>query len=121
MNPAPASHDINEHSSRRTRPVTDETIELDQHRGMAAQKATEIRRLVADVEADAKALRARQETLETQLIAAPAASWLEAAGKARYLLGLFAETPAAQDPRRQTLIANVLKDFARLASIGDKK
>jgi hypothetical protein len=100
--------------------MTDHTIELDGHRGMAAQKATEIRRLLADVEADAEALRARQAELETQLLAAPAASWADAAGKARYLLGLFAATQAAEDPRRQTLIANVLEDFARLAKLDSK-
>jgi hypothetical protein len=93
-------------------------VELDARRGMAAQKATEIRRLVADVEADAQALRRRQNELEEQLLAAPAASWVEAAGKARYLLGLFAATPAAEDPRRQQLIANVFDDFARLAKAG---
>jgi hypothetical protein len=97
--------------------MTDRTIELDQHRGMAAQKATEIRRLVAEVEADGQALRSRQEALEVQLIAAPAATWHDAAEKARYLLGLFASTPAAQDPRRQALIANVLDDFQRLGRI----
>jgi hypothetical protein len=32
--------------------MTDKTIDLDQHRGMAAQKATDLRRLLADVEAD---------------------------------------------------------------------
>jgi hypothetical protein len=95
--------------------MTDRTIELDEHRGMAAQKATELRRLLADVESDAQALRVRQEALETQLIASPAMSWAEAAEKARYLLALFAATPAAQDPRRQTLIGNLLEDFARLA------
>jgi hypothetical protein len=99
--------------------MTDRTIELDQHRGMAAQRATEIRRLVADVEADAKSLRLRQQALESQLIAAPSTSWVEAAGKARYLLSLFAETPAAEDPRRQLLIANVLNDFVRLARADD--
>jgi hypothetical protein len=97
--------------------MIDQTVELDGHRGMAAQKATEIRRLLADVEADANALRTRQAALETQLLAAPAASWAEAASKAHYLLGLFAETQAAQDPRRQTLIANVLDDFKRLAEL----
>jgi hypothetical protein len=95
--------------------MTDRTIELDQHRGMAAQKATEIRRLVAEVEADGQALRSRQEALEVQLVAVPAATWHDAAEKARYLLGLFASTPAAQDPRRQMLIASVLDDFQRLA------
>jgi hypothetical protein len=99
--------------------VTDRTIELDKHRGMAAQKATEIRRLVAEVEADDRALRQRQEKLEAQLIAAPASTWPEAAEKARYLLGLFASTPAAQDPRRQTLIANLLEDFQRLARMDE--
>jgi hypothetical protein len=94
--------------------MTDHTITLDRHRGMAAQKATEVRRLLAEVEANQKSLRERQEELETQLIAAPATSWSEAAVKARYLLKLFAATPAAQDPRRQTLIATVLEDFARL-------
>jgi hypothetical protein len=95
--------------------MTDHTIRLDRHRGMAAQKATEVRRLLAEVEADQKALRVRQEELEAQLIAAPAATWSEAAAKARYLLRVFAATPVAQDPRRQTLIASVLDDFARLA------
>jgi hypothetical protein len=97
--------------------MTDRTIELDEHRGMAAQKATEIRRIVAEVEADERALGLRQEALEAQLIALPAMTWHDAAEKARYLLGLFASTPAAQDPRRQTLIANVLDDFQRLTRI----
>jgi len=95
--------------------VTDKTIDLDQHRGMAAQKATEIRRMLAEVEANEQSLRLRQDELETQLIAAPAANWHDAAEKARYLLNLFAATPAGQDPRRQKLIAAVLADFRRLA------
>jgi hypothetical protein len=95
--------------------MTDRTIDLDQRRGMAAQKATELRRLLADVEANEKTLRLRQAELESHLLAAPAANWHEAAEKARYLLNLFAATLAAQDPRRQTLIAAVLADFARLS------
>jgi hypothetical protein len=95
--------------------MTDKTIELDQHRGMAAQKATKLRRLLADVEADKKALRLRQDELESHLLAAPAANWPEAAEKAGYLLNLFAGTLAAQDPRRQKLIAAVLADFKRLS------
>ena len=95
--------------------MTDRPIDLDQHRGMAAQKATEIRRLLTEVEANERALRRRQEELETQLVAAPALNWHDAAEKARYLLGLFAATPAAQDPRRQKLIAAVIEDFQRLS------
>ena len=34
--------------------------------------------------------------------------------KARYLLILFAQTPAAEDPRRAMLIADVFADFERL-------
>lgn len=82
---------------------------------MAAQKATELRRLPADVHADQAALRARQDALEAQLIAALAENWEEAGEKARYLLNLFSSSAAGQDPRRQKLIAAVLEDFTRLA------
>jgi hypothetical protein len=94
--------------------MTDKPIDLDRHRGMAAQKATDLRRLLAEVQANENTLRLRQDELEAHLIAAPAANWLEASEKARYLLNLFAATLAAQDPRRQTLIAAVLADFDRL-------
>jgi hypothetical protein len=95
--------------------VTDHSIDLDQHRGMAAQKATELRRLLADVEANEKALRLRQDELESHLLAAPAANWHEDAEKARYLLNLFAATLTAQDPRKQKLVDAVLADFKRLS------
>lgn len=95
--------------------MTDKPVDLDQRRGMAAQKATEMRRLIAEVEADERALRIRQEALEAQLLAAPAAGWTDAAHKATYLLRLFAATPQAQDPRRKVLIASVLDDFRRLS------
>jgi prolyl-tRNA editing enzyme YbaK/EbsC (Cys-tRNA(Pro) deacylase) len=95
--------------------VTEKTIDLDQHRGMAAQKATGLRRLLAGVEENEKALRLRQDELETHLLASPAANWEEAAEKAGYLLNLFAATLAAEDPRRQKLVAAVLADFKRLS------
>jgi len=95
--------------------MTDRTIDLDQRRGMAAQKATDLRRLLAEVEANEKTLRLRQDELETHLLAAPAANWHEAAEKARYLLNLFTATITAQDPRRQRLIAAVIADFRRLS------
>lgn len=95
--------------------MTDTTIDLDLHRGMAAQKATELRRLLTSVEANEKELRLRQDELEIQLLAAPATNWHDAADKARYLLNLFAATLSAKDPRRQQLIAAVLTDFKRLS------
>jgi hypothetical protein len=94
--------------------MTDKPVDLDQHRGMAAQKATDLRRLLAEVAANEQDLRRRQDELEAHLLAAPAANWQEAAEKARYLLNLFGASPAAQDPRRQKLIAAVLADFERL-------
>jgi hypothetical protein len=95
--------------------MTDKPVELDQHRGMAAQKATDLRRLLAEVAANEQALRATQDELEAQLIAAPASSWEEAADKVRYLLSVLAATPSGQDPRRKLLIQAVLDDFSRLS------
>jgi hypothetical protein len=94
--------------------MTDHTIELDKHRGMAAQKATDLRRLTSGVAADRAKLKARQDELEKFLLAAPALDWSVAVEKARYLLTLFAATTEAQDPRRKTLIDNLLADFERL-------
>ena len=95
--------------------MEDVPIELDDHRGMRAQRATEIRRRLAEVEADQSALRERRTELEKFLLAAPAPGWPEAAEKARYLIGLFATTSMGRDPRRQKLIAAVLEDFERLS------
>jgi hypothetical protein len=70
--------------------VSDKPLDLDKHRGMAEQKATDIRRILADVKNNAKDLRDRQGILENQLLSVPAASWPEAAAKARYVLNLYA-------------------------------
>jgi hypothetical protein len=95
--------------------VSDEPFDLDKHRGMAAQKATDIRRVVADVEANAKLLRDRQSAVESQLLILPAASWAEAAAKARYVLNLYADQLAPADTHQRDLIAAVIADFARLS------
>jgi len=95
--------------------MTDKPVELDGHRGISAQKATEIRRRLHEVQADQAALRSRQQEFERYAIAAPSITWSEAATKARYLIQLFAATPDARDPRRQELIAKVLDDLARLS------
>jgi len=96
--------------------MTRDTIELDKRRGMMAQKATELRRLLSEVSANEETLRNHQKELEDQLLASPALSWEEAADKARYLLSLFASSLGGQDPRRQMLIARVLEDFTRLST-----
>ena len=94
--------------------MVDQPTSLDAHRGMAAQKATDLRRLRSEVEADQEALRARQAALEDLLAAAPATDWPEAVEKARYLLGLFAQSLDASDLRRRKLIDRVLADFDHL-------
>jgi hypothetical protein len=95
--------------------MTDKTIDLDDRRGMAAQRATDLRRLATEVEVNRAALRQREEALEAQLISEPAVDWPQAAEKARYLMGLLAAMSGGGDARVQRLVAAVLADFERLA------
>jgi hypothetical protein len=94
--------------------MMDDPVDLDEHRGMAAQKSTELRRRLREVQADQAALRHRQEEFESLLLAAPAETWPEATAKAQYLIQLYAATPEAQNPRRKELIAQALDDLTRL-------
>ena len=98
----------------------DPPVILDRHRGMAAQQATDLRRLLAEVEQNEADLRQRQADLEDRLATAPAATWAEASERARYLLKLFLDTPQGRDPRRQKLVANLLDDFATLSRDGEQ-
>src|SRR4051812_28807037 len=95
--------------------MSDDPVDLDRHRGMASQKATDIRRVLADVEANAKLLRDRQAMLEGQLLAPAETSWPEAAAKAHYLLNLYGAGLGPYDTHLRELVAAVLADFARLS------
>ena len=95
--------------------MTETPIELDKHRGMAAQKATDIRRVIAEVEANAKLLRDKQGIVELQLLAVPATSWPEAVAKARYVLNLYSAGLAPNDTHHRDLVAAVLADLTRLS------
>ena len=95
--------------------MNDNPVDLDKHRGMAAQKATDIRRLLADVEVNAKLLRDRQGAVEIQLLSVPATSWPEVAAKARYVLNLYAAELPPADTHHRDLVAAVLADFTRLS------
>ena len=97
------------------RPMTDEPLDLDKHRGMAAQKATDLGRALAEVESNARNLRDRQARFENQLLSLPATSWPDAAAKARYVLNLYAAGLSPEDSRHRDLVAAILEDFARLA------
>ena len=96
--------------------MTDKPVDLDRHRGMAAQKATGLRRILAEAEADAARLRERQLEIEAQLLNTQVSSWPEAAAKARYVLNVYYATLGSHDSRHRDLVASVLKDFARLDS-----
>ena len=99
--------------------MTDEPPpDLDKHRGMAAQKATDLRRALAEVETNAKTLRDRQALVRTPAPAVPAVSWPEAAAKARYVLNLYAAGLSPEDSHHRDLVATILEDFARLAREG---
>jgi len=102
----------------RARHLSENPVDLDSHRGMAAQKATDIRRVLADVEANARLLRDHQGVVEAQMLAIPASSWAEAAAKARYVLNLYASELAPTDAHHRDLVAAVLADFARLSDEG---
>ena len=95
--------------------MSDKPLDLDKHRGIAAQKATDIRRALAEVENNARQLRERQGVLENQLLSVRATSWAEAAVKARYVLNLYAAQLAPGDSHHRDLVAAVLADFAQLA------
>jgi hypothetical protein len=95
--------------------MTEEPLNLDKHRGMAAQKATDLRRTLAEVETNARELRDRQAFVENQLLSVPATSWPEAAAKARYVLNLYAAGLAPEDNHHRDLVAAILDDFTRLA------
>jgi hypothetical protein len=98
--------------------MTDEPLDLDSHRGMAAQKATDLRRALAEVETHARELRKRRADIENHLLSSPAASWPEAATKARYILKLYAAALAPEDTRHRDLVAAILEDFDRLTEQG---
>jgi len=100
---------------------TDQPVSLDEHRGITARKETEIRRRLAAVAADQLRLRLREAELERFILAAPSETWPDVAERARYLINLFAATPAARDPRRRKLIAAVLDDLKRLSAATETK
>jgi hypothetical protein len=95
--------------------MNSEPTDLDKHRGMAARKAVSIRRVLAEVEKNARELRDRQVMLESQLLSVPADSWPEAAAKARYILNLYAASLSPDDTRHRDLVTAVFDDFARLS------
>ena len=94
--------------------VSEDPIDLDKHPWHGGTKGTDIRRVVTEIEANAKLLRDRQGAVEMQILAVPAASWSEAVAKARYVLNLYAAGLAPTDAHHRDLVAAVLADLTRL-------
>ena len=96
--------------------MANDPVDLDEHRDMAAQQATELRReRILEFRADQIALQRRQEEPDRLLLAGPSENWPAAAAKAQHLIELFAATPYGQSPRCKELIAHTLDDLRRLS------
>jgi hypothetical protein len=106
---------MNTATSARQETILVKPSALYDHRAKAMRKAAEVRRRIADVQAEQAALQLGRVELEKFLAAAPALSWRETVEKARYLLTILSGTSAGRDPRRQKLIEIVLEDFRRLS------
>jgi hypothetical protein len=91
-------------------------IDLDRRRGMAAQLATEKRRLSRAIALDQRQIRARRQAMEKHLFGAAATTWPEAIDKMRYLLMRLGEISG--DPRVHRMIQSVLADCERLVGDG---
>ena len=95
--------------------MADDTIKLDQHRGMSAQKATEARRRLKEIRVEQATLRSRQEEFEKVLLLAPSVTFKDVATKALYLLELYARDCEACDTRRLSTIRLVLEELEKFA------
>src|SRR5258708_3770120 len=98
--------------------MNNEPFDLDRHRGMAAQKATDTGGALGGVENKERDRGDGQAFLEDQLLSLPAGSWPEAAAKARYVLNLYAAGLPPDDTRHRDLVAAIFDDFARLSQEG---
>lgn len=95
--------------------MDDEPVDLDSRRSSVNRMAINIRRhALRDFELDQLALRKRQEELEVQLLAEPAANLREAAIRAQYLIRRYGVTAERQGSRRKKLVNRALGDLARL-------
>lgn len=97
--------------------MTDDPIDLDKRRGMMAQKETELRRRLSEVQANQDALKMRQDEFEEFLDSIPATTQQEAVTRAKYVLQLYAVTAEGADPRRSRLIQRSLEELDRLFNL----
>jgi hypothetical protein len=95
--------------------MTDDPIDLDGRRSAAEQREIEMRRRPANSQPPITLPpQPHLESLEDQMLAEPARTWVEVMEKWRFLLHRYAATPEAGDERIQTLIKRALGDMERL-------
>jgi hypothetical protein len=102
--------------------MTDDPINLNDRRSAAQQRETEMRRHPANSQAPSThPPQAHLESLEDQLLAEPARTWVEVMEKWRFLLDRYAATPEAGNERVQKLIKRALGDMERLRKREERK
>ncbi|QBF32323.1 hypothetical protein [Thalassococcus sp. S3] len=102
--------------------MTDDPIDLDGRRTAASRHETEMRRRPAN---DAPSLVPASQpelcSLEDQMLAEPARTWVEVMEKWRFLLEQYAATPEACNERIQKLIKRAIGDMERLRKREERK
>jgi hypothetical protein len=102
--------------------MTDGPIDLDGRRSAGGQREAEMRRRPGNRQPPSTlSLRALLESLEDQMQAEPARTWVEVMEKWRFLLDRYAKTPEAGDDRIQKLIERALGDMERLRNREERK
>jgi hypothetical protein len=104
--------------------MTDDPIDLDGRRSVAGQRASEMRRRPANSQPPPPLSLPQQphlESLEDQMLAEPARTWIEVMDKWRFLLDRYASTPEAGDERILKLIKRALGDMERLRKREEQK
>ncbi|MDU8912967.1 hypothetical protein [Aestuariicoccus sp. MJ-SS9] len=102
--------------------MTDDPIDLDGRRTEAGRYETEMRRRPAnDAPSLVPSAQLHLGSLENQMLAEPARTWVEVMEKWRFLLERYSATPAAHDERIQKLIRRAIEDMERLRKRKERK
>ena len=82
--------------------MTDDPIDLDGRRSVAGQRESEMRRRSANCQPDRRPPpQPDPDSLEVQMLAEPARTWVAVMEKWQFLLDRYAATPEAEDERIQ--------------------
>ena len=102
--------------------MTDDPIDLDGRRTEAGRHGSEMRRRPAnDAPSPAPSAQPHLGSLEDQMLAEPARTWVEVMEKWRSLLEQYAATAEARDDRIQKLIRRAIGDMERLRTREERK